>query len=31
MGKELGNTLKIKEAKFDDAKVVQVFLRPAVN
>lgn len=28
MGKELQNTLKIKDAKFDDAKVVQVFLRP---
>lgn len=28
MGKELQNTLKIRDGKFDDAKVVQVFLRP---
>jgi len=28
MGKELTNSLKIKDCKFDDSKVVQVFLRP---
>jgi len=28
MGKELDNALKVKDAKFDDSKVVQVFLRP---
>lgn len=28
MGKELTNNVKVKDAKFDDSKVVQVFLRP---